>query len=95
VISFIAFKMAFSDLLSNDDVASSKTRMGGRFRIARAMATRCFSPPDNFKPRSPTTVAVPSGKKIAKKSLFYPFFPLLVLATHRVLTRGQFEVNKL
>ena len=28
--------------------------------MVRAMATRCFSPPDNFKPRSPTTVASPS-----------------------------------
>lgn len=25
--------------------------------IMRAMATRCFSPPDSFKPRSPTTVS--------------------------------------
>lgn len=30
---------------SRDDVASSYRKMGGFFRIARAMATRCFSPP--------------------------------------------------
>ena len=29
----------------------------GRFRMARAMATRCFSPPDSFSPRSPTIVS--------------------------------------
>jgi hypothetical protein len=28
--------------------------MRGRFRITRAIATRCFSPPDSFNPRSPT-----------------------------------------
>jgi twitching motility protein PilU len=43
--------------LSSEDVASSNTRMGGFFRMARAMATRCFSPPESFRPRSPTTVS--------------------------------------
>lgn len=37
-------------------VASSNTRIGVFFRIARAIATRCFSPPDSFRPRSPTCV---------------------------------------
>jgi hypothetical protein len=27
----------------------------------RAIATRCFSPPDSFSPRSPTRVSYPSG----------------------------------
>ena len=31
---------------SREDVASSYRRMGGFFSMARAMATRCFSPPD-------------------------------------------------
>jgi hypothetical protein len=35
-------------------VASSNNRMLGFFRMVRAIATRCFSPPDNFRPRSPT-----------------------------------------
>lgn len=35
-------------------VASSNTSIGLSFNIARAIATLCFSPPDNFKPRSPT-----------------------------------------
>jgi hypothetical protein len=30
--------------------------MAGFFRMVRAMATRCFSPPDSFSPRSPTCV---------------------------------------
>lgn len=29
-------------------VASSKRMISGRLRIARAIATRCFSPPDSF-----------------------------------------------
>jgi hypothetical protein len=43
--------------LSSAEVASSKTKMRGRFRMARAMARRCFSPPDSLRPRSPTRVA--------------------------------------
>lgn len=35
-------------------VASSNIKIGVSFKIARAIATRCFSPPDNFNPRSPT-----------------------------------------
>lgn len=38
-------------------VASSNTRMAGFFRMVRAIATRCFSPPDSFSPRSPTRVS--------------------------------------
>ena len=40
--------------VSSAEVASSSTRIGGAFRIVRAIATRCFSPPDSFRPRSPT-----------------------------------------
>jgi len=39
---------------SREDVASSKIKIGELFRIALAIATRCFSPPDNFRPLSPT-----------------------------------------
>jgi hypothetical protein len=42
--------------VSSAEVASSNNRIGGDFRIVRAIATRCFSPPDSFKPRSPTRV---------------------------------------
>ena len=49
--------IAFSDFESSADVASSKIRMAGFFSSARAIATRCFSPPDSFSPRSPTSVS--------------------------------------
>lgn len=42
---------------SSAEVASSSSRMRGFFRMARAMATRCFSPPLSRRPRSPTMVA--------------------------------------
>ena len=38
-------------------VASSKIRIRGFLRIARAIATRCFSPPESLRPRSPTGVS--------------------------------------
>ena len=38
-------------------VASSRTSTGGLRRIVRAIAMRCFSPPEKRYPRSPTTVS--------------------------------------
>ncbi len=49
--------IAFSDLESSALVASSKIRIFGFLSTARAIATRCFSPPESFSPRSPTGVA--------------------------------------
>jgi hypothetical protein len=49
--------MARSLAESSALVASSKIRIGGFFSSVRAMATRCFSPPDSLRPRSPTMVA--------------------------------------
>jgi hypothetical protein len=49
--------MACSESESSADVASSKIRIGGFLRMARAIAMRCFSPPDSFTPRSPTGVS--------------------------------------
>src|SRR5688500_3926507 len=46
---------------SSELVASSSTRIGASFRIARAMATRCRWPPESFTPRSPTIVSYPAG----------------------------------
>ena len=46
---------------SNAEVASSSTTTGGFLRRQRAMEMRCFSPPDSFSPRSPTTVFHCSG----------------------------------
>ena len=42
---------------SSAEVASSNTRIGGSFSTMRAIATRCFSPPENLRPRSPTSVS--------------------------------------
>jgi len=43
--------------LSSALVASSRIRIGGFLSSVRAIATRCFSPPDSFSPRSPTRVS--------------------------------------
>jgi len=43
---------------SSAEVASSRTRMGGAFKMVLAIATRCFSPPDSFSPRSPTCARI-------------------------------------
>mmetsp|Transcript_3137 Transcript_3137/g.12060 ORF Transcript_3137/g.12060 Transcript_3137/m.12060 type:complete len:101 (+) Transcript_3137:346-648(+) len=42
--------------------------IGGFFNNARAMATRCFSPPLSLKPRSPTRVLYPKGWRLTKSS---------------------------
>ncbi len=56
-------------------VASSNTRIGVFFRMALAIATRCFSPPDNFRPRSPTCVRNPPmrNKKSFRISILEEF----------------------
>ena len=46
-----------SDSASSAEVASSRIRIGGSFRIARAIAMRCFWPPESRLPRSPITVS--------------------------------------
>ena len=55
--------------LSSAEVASSSTRIGGAFSTVRAIATRCFSPPDSFRPRSPTWVSYPFGDILMKPSI--------------------------
>lgn len=52
--------MPCSVAVSRAEVASSQMRRRGWRRKARAMATRCFSPPLSFRPRSPTSVPYPS-----------------------------------
>ena len=51
---------------SSAEVASSSTRTDGSFSTVRAIATRCFSPPESLSPRSPTTVWYPSGVETMK-----------------------------
>mmetsp|Transcript_47908 Transcript_47908/g.124381 ORF Transcript_47908/g.124381 Transcript_47908/m.124381 type:complete len:97 (+) Transcript_47908:3359-3649(+) len=57
---FITFSSAScttaSDLESSALVASSKSIMRGSRMMALAMAIRCFWPPDNWAPLSPTKV---------------------------------------
>ena len=49
--------IARSVRVSSAEVASSNTRIEGFFRMARAIAMRCRSPPESFTPRSPTGVS--------------------------------------
>ena len=49
--------IAASLSLSSEDVASSRIRMRGSARIARAIATRWRWPPESLTPRSPTIVS--------------------------------------
>lgn len=51
-------------------VASSRRTTAGFLRIARAIATRCSSPPDSFTPRSPTTVSYPERMSVSLGSGF-------------------------
>ena len=51
---FRALMMEFSVMESRLEVASSNIRIGLFLRIALAIATLCFSPPDSLSPLSPT-----------------------------------------
>lgn len=50
-----------SDSVSRAEVASSRIRIGGFFKIARAMLIRWRCPPESLLPRSPILVLYPSG----------------------------------
>gem|GEM_PF-6570240 len=56
----------FSVCASSAEVASSRMSIGASLRKARAMARRCFSPPESFTPRSHTTVSSPSESILIK-----------------------------
>ena len=62
--------ISFSVRVSKELVASSKIRIGGFFKRVLAMATLCFSPPESFKPLSPTTVLMPSGNVLISSLSF-------------------------
>mmetsp|Transcript_5354 Transcript_5354/g.16306 ORF Transcript_5354/g.16306 Transcript_5354/m.16306 type:complete len:156 (+) Transcript_5354:196-663(+) len=53
---------------SSADVASSSSNTRGDLMMARAMATRCFCPPDSCVPPSPTSVSYPLGSARMKTS---------------------------
>mmetsp|Transcript_20413 Transcript_20413/g.66291 ORF Transcript_20413/g.66291 Transcript_20413/m.66291 type:complete len:112 (+) Transcript_20413:136-471(+) len=46
---------SFSDSLSRAEVASSRSRIWGSRKTARAMAMRCFCPPEILLPPAPTS----------------------------------------
>mmetsp|Transcript_21144 Transcript_21144/g.36294 ORF Transcript_21144/g.36294 Transcript_21144/m.36294 type:complete len:127 (-) Transcript_21144:1556-1936(-) len=52
-----AGRISFSVFESIELVASSQMSRLASLRRARAMATRCFSPPESLRPRSPTWVS--------------------------------------
>mmetsp|Transcript_28264 Transcript_28264/g.89870 ORF Transcript_28264/g.89870 Transcript_28264/m.89870 type:complete len:241 (-) Transcript_28264:1423-2145(-) len=56
-----------SESLSRAEVASSSSSTCGRLANARAMAMRCFWPPDIWQPAAPTKVSRPFG--IARRKL--------------------------
>mmetsp|Transcript_22195 Transcript_22195/g.50102 ORF Transcript_22195/g.50102 Transcript_22195/m.50102 type:complete len:130 (+) Transcript_22195:267-656(+) len=51
-----------SDSLSSADVASSSNNAFGALISARAIATRCFCPPERLPPRIPMEVSYPWGR---------------------------------
>ena len=58
--------MRASDSESSELVASSRMRMRGSARMARAMETRWRWPPESLTPRSPTMVSYCSGKLLGE-----------------------------
>src|SRR6266571_2231629 len=60
----IAAWMSCSETVSRCEVASSRMKICGSLRTTRAIATRCFSPPESRCPRSPTSVSQPSGDEL-------------------------------
>mmetsp|Transcript_4696 Transcript_4696/g.5875 ORF Transcript_4696/g.5875 Transcript_4696/m.5875 type:complete len:92 (+) Transcript_4696:177-452(+) len=62
-----------SDSASKADVASSRSRIVGFAKMARAIATRCFWPPLSWIPRSPTKVSYPFSHSEMKPWQFASF----------------------
>ena len=50
---------SFSDSLSSAEVASSRSKIAGSPMIARAIAMRCFCPPETNDPPTPTSLSYP------------------------------------
>mmetsp|Transcript_24562 Transcript_24562/g.77751 ORF Transcript_24562/g.77751 Transcript_24562/m.77751 type:complete len:111 (+) Transcript_24562:455-787(+) len=57
---------SFSDSLSSADVASSRMSTCGCLARARAIAMRCFWPPDIWPPPTPAQVWKPAGRALTK-----------------------------
>ena len=65
---------------SNDDVASSSKIIGLFFRIALAIDSLCFSPPDNLTPFSPIIVWYLSGS-LSMNSLAKEYFAASLISS--------------
>ena len=72
------FSIDFSVFESKADVASSKIKILGFLRSALAIATLCFSPPESFRPLSPTIVSYPISKLAINLSIDDNFAALLI-----------------
>ena len=75
-------------------MASSNIIILGCFNNALAIATLCFSPPDSFKPLSPTTVWIPKGKdeiklsKLASWITFFSHLPYVDITVFQIVFKG-------
>lgn len=76
--------LTFSLSVSRADVASSSKRILGLRTSARAIAIRCFCPPDNWVPFSPSLVSYPYKKWVIENNTLY-FWSLIIFGD------GHFE----
>ena len=72
---------SFSEAASRAEVASSSTKIAGSFRMARAMESRCFCPPESFPPRSPIGVSYPCGSARIKSCALATFAASIMAAS--------------
>jgi len=63
---FKSFMIAFSLSLSKLAVPSSRIKILGSFKTARAKIMRCLYPPERSEPLSLSLVSYPSGRDIIK-----------------------------
>jgi hypothetical protein len=66
--AFIASWMSTSVRVSTELVASSRIRIAGSARNARAIVISCFSPALTLSPSSSITVSYPSGSECTNRS---------------------------
>src|SRR4030095_5512755 len=80
---------------SRSEVASSRIRMGGSLRNARAMVSRWAWPPDSRTPRSPTWVANRSGNAGDElHCLRHPSGPLDLFGRRARFPVGDIEADR-
>mmetsp|Transcript_17775 Transcript_17775/g.41406 ORF Transcript_17775/g.41406 Transcript_17775/m.41406 type:complete len:173 (-) Transcript_17775:1411-1929(-) len=84
-----------SDSASSADVASSSNKMVGCIITARAIATRCFCPPESCVPFSPTRVAYLSGKSSMKAWQLASFAASSIRSCTSLLCRSSLTPNRM